>query len=240
MRCISLNPDKVLIVSSKIDVQQFTWQFLNKSGILLYQATTLEKAYEMYSRISFDLFVFEKVTENTLGLQQFVQFIRSKSDFIPIIFIDRDLTEHEQLELLKARVSFFVAGSASIAVLEEHIINTLMVQRKLKNKNFYIAEETDLKLGAFRFNPKRYEFFIHNKLIPLSSKEVKIMELFMENPQQVFSKKEIYLRIWNADNFNDNMITVFINQLRKKIAAELPDTEVIKTIWGLGYMFEPE
>ncbi len=54
----------------------------------------------------------------------------------------------------------------------------------------------------------------------------------MENPDQVFSKEQIYRSVWNDEHFDANTIMVFINHLRNKIEADPKNAKYLKTIWG--------
>ena len=75
-----------------------------------------------------------------------------------------------------------------------------------------------------------------NEDIYLTSKEYKILELLMSNPNKVFTKKNIFESVWNEPYFSeDNAIMVHISKLRDKI--EDNQNKYIKTIRGLGYKF---
>ena len=76
-----------------------------------------------------------------------------------------------------------------------------------------------------------------NEEIYLTSKEYKILELLMSNPNKVFTKKNIFESVWDEPYFNeDNAIMVHISKLRDKI--EDSKNKYIKTIRGLGYKFD--
>jgi DNA-binding response OmpR family regulator len=92
----------------------------------------------------------------------------------------------------------------------------------------------------FRFDQKRYQFFKNDQPIKLSSKEIMLMRFFMENPDQVFSKEQIYSNVWQDGQFDANTVMVFINHLRNKIEDEPKQARFLKTVWGIGYTFLPE
>lgn len=62
----------------------------------------------------------------------------------------------------------------------------------------------------------------------------------MENPNQVFSKEQIYNSVWENDQVDANTIMVFMNHLRSKIEDNPKNARFIKTIWGIGYTFISE
>ncbi|WP_214483411.1 response regulator transcription factor [Bacillus sp. SM2101] len=83
-------------------------------------------------------------------------------------------------------------------------------------------------------NENSYEGFLEGKKLQLSSKEFQILLFFTQHPNQVFSREQIYQRVW-GDDFGDlNNVTVHIKNIRKKLGK---NHDYIKTIWGVGYKY---
>ena len=59
----------------------------------------------------------------------------------------------------------------------------------------------------------------------------------MENPDQVFSKEQLYEHAWDDTYFDEQTVMVYINELRKIIEDDVSHPEYLKTIRGFGYMF---
>ena len=85
----------------------------------------------------------------------------------------------------------------------------------------------------------RYQLYKRKNQSSSSSKETKIDAIFIENPDQVFSKEQIYQSVWNGSELDANTVMVFINHLRNKIEDDPKQARYIKTVWGLGYTFCP-
>lgn len=72
----------------------------------------------------------------------------------------------------------------------------------------------------------------------LSPKEYKILELFIKNPKQVFSRDLILEKIWGLDFIGDSKtVDVHIRWLREKIEVQPSAPELIRTVRGFGYRF---
>ena len=70
----------------------------------------------------------------------------------------------------------------------------------------------------------------------LTAHEFDLLCLLMQHPGKVFSRESLYEQIWQNGYYGeDNTVNVHISNLRKKIAAIDPDTEYIKTVWGIGF-----
>ena len=101
-------------------------------------------------------------------------------------------------------------------------------------------KESKIMIGDFCFDKSRYQLYKKEEPIKLSSKETKLMQFFIENPDQVFSKEQIYQSVWNGSELDANTVMVFINHLRNKIEDDPKQARYIKTVWGLGYTFLPD
>ncbi len=78
-------------------------------------------------------------------------------------------------------------------------------------------------------------------LIELNAKEYLLLKYFMENPERVFTKKQLYRAVWDEDVFfDDNTIMVHISHIRNKIEADPKNPRYIKTIRGIGYKFHKQ
>lgn len=72
----------------------------------------------------------------------------------------------------------------------------------------------------------------------MTSKEFDILEFLAWNKGQVFSKEQIYDRIWGEYYVaDDRNITAYINKIRKKIEPDQSNPIYIQTVWGVGYKF---
>ena len=65
-----------------------------------------------------------------------------------------------------------------------------------------------------------------------------LLECFMRNRDIVFSKEELYSRVWGLDSYGDYAtVAVHINRLREEIEENPSDSKHIITVWGVGYKF---
>jgi DNA-binding response OmpR family regulator len=75
--------------------------------------------------------------------------------------------------------------------------------------------------------------------LTLTKREFDIIELLSLHPGQVFSKEQIYERVWGYDAEGDfSTVTEHVKKIRAKFAEIDPDTQYIATVWGIGYRWE--
>jgi len=96
-----------------------------------------------------------------------------------------------------------------------------------------------LKYGELKIDSKGYNVFMAGQKVELSAKEFEILNLLAANPQQVFTREQIFERIWGFNEFGDiNTVTVHIRKIREKVEPEPARPRFIKTVWGVGYKFD--
>lgn len=72
-----------------------------------------------------------------------------------------------------------------------------------------------------------------------TTKEFDLLTFLAENPNHVFSKEELFRKIWNMDSVGDiATVTVHIKKIREKIEYNTSKPQYIETIWGVGYRFK--
>lgn len=72
--------------------------------------------------------------------------------------------------------------------------------------------------------------------IELGAKEYKLLLYFMENPERVFTKRQLYHAVWEEDYYyDDNTIMVHISRIRSRIEDDPQKPKYLKTIRGIGY-----
>jgi DNA-binding response OmpR family regulator len=97
----------------------------------------------------------------------------------------------------------------------------------------------EVEAGPFSLDLAGCVLYKEGRALELSARELALMRLFLENPGRVFTKAQIYARIWDGDYCEDNTVMVHVSRLRDKIEEDSGAPEHILTVRGLGYKFAP-
>ncbi len=93
-----------------------------------------------------------------------------------------------------------------------------------------------LEWGDLRLDPNTYEVWYQQKLLSLSPKEYRLLEFFLCHKRRVFSRSEILEHLWDFEQMPEEAtIKVHISSLRQKLAAAGAPSDLIETVYGLGY-----
>ena len=80
--------------------------------------------------------------------------------------------------------------------------------------------------------------FVRGNECSLTPKEFDILLFLMENPNRVFSKEDLFERVWGLDALGDgDTVVVHVRRLREKIEPEPQNPQYVETVWGAGYRF---
>lgn len=151
----------------------------------------------------------------------------------PIIFLSAKNEERDKIKGLGIGGDDYMTKPFSLKELVSRVKAHLRRERRYRSDNE--DEVKSLKYNNLKIDLKGKAVFIDDTNINLARKEYEIIELLSLNEGQVFSKEQIYDKIWGYDGMGDvATVTEHIKKIRKK----LNEIDYIKTIWGIGYKWE--
>ena len=102
------------------------------------------------------------------------------------------------------------------------------------------GEIEQIELGDLVMNHVVHEARIGECFLELTVKSFELLWILASNPERVFSKTELYEKVWQEDFVDDtNTLNVHIHALRQELTKYASsNTPAIKTVWGLGYKME--
>jgi DNA-binding response OmpR family regulator len=93
-----------------------------------------------------------------------------------------------------------------------------------------------IEIRSLSLDPEARKVRVSGKEVDLAPKEFELLRLLMRNPDKVFSKEEIFDRIWGEDHYGDlSTVTVHVRKIREKIEANPSEPDYLETVWGMGY-----
>ncbi|KTD84185.1 hypothetical protein UQ64_28935 [Paenibacillus etheri] len=94
-----------------------------------------------------------------------------------------------------------------------------------------------LRLNKLILDIDNYVLRNDGKSFTVTPVECRLLALFMQNPDRVLTKREIYKQVWNHENFDDNNLSVFISKLRNILEPTVGSPHYLYSIRGIGYKF---
>ena len=153
---------------------------------------------------------------------------------IPILMITARDMEIDQVMCLESGADDYIAKPFSLAVLKARIVALLRRQGGQSEKAGQLIS------GQIRVDNKEMRAWKEDEELDLSLTEYRILKYFLENKNQVLLKEQILSHVWdNGGKFvEENTLMVNIRRLRTKVEKYASHPEYIKTVHGMGYLWE--
>jgi len=221
---------KILVVDDENDILEFVSYNLKKEGFQVKTAKDGNKGVELAREFNPDLIILDIMMPEVDGIEV-CRILRKDAQFKStlIVFLTARNEDFTQISALEAGGDDFIAKPIRPRVLLSRV--NALLRRILRTE---IKADVEVELGDLRIN--REQVMVYNKgvAIELAKKEFELLYLLASTPGKVFTRDEIFHKIWGSDVIVGNRtIDVHIRKLREKIG----DT-YIKTVKGIGYKFE--
>ena len=221
----------ILIAEDEADIRRLLAIGLEAEGYRVFQAPDGMAAHEIFKTENIDLAVLDVMMPKLDGFN-LLRRIRETS-VIPVLFLTARGEEIDKVMGLGMGADDYLVKPFSMGELTARVGAQL---RRCREYSGLRQEETALQYGALRIDRKTCSAYRDGAPIELGAKEYRLLLYFMEHPERVFTKKQLYNAVWEDDYyFDDNTIMVHISHLRNKIETDPQNPEYIKTVRGLGY-----
>lgn len=223
----------ILIAEDDNDIRELIKLHLSKEDYTVFLAEDGKKAIDIFDTNNIDLAVLDIMLPFVDGFN-ILKHIRNTSE-IPVIFLTaRGNDEDKILGLGLGGDDYMVKPFSPIEL-------TARIQAQLRRYYKYATGKQNdrIVLGYLILDKTSCEILRNNIPLELNAKEFKILELLIENPGKVYTKKQIYETIWEDTYYgDDNTIMVHISHIRDKIEEDPKKPQYLKTIRGIGYKME--
>lgn len=225
--------EKVLIVDDEIEIRELISTYLKRENIQTKECNDGREALLVLKQASFDLVILDIMMENMDGYEV-IRHIREQYKNLPVIFLSARQEEYDKVLGFGLGADDYVTKPFSpgefTARIKAHLRRE---QRRDIEEKRKVLEVADLRLDLNTYVVTKGE-----KEIKLSGKELKLLQFFMEHPNKVFTKIQIYRQVWEQNVEDDNAVMVYMSHLREKIEEDPKKPKYIQTIRGIGYKFQ--
>ena len=226
--------NKILLVDDEIEITEINKRYLEQGGYDIDIANDGKEALEKYKRNKYSLIITDIMMPNMDGydLISEVQYLNAEQ---PFLFITAKTTEPDKIYALSMGADDYIVKPFSPRELVLRVRNIL--RRIEKNSTDSISMLGDLEIN---YNSRIAK--INGKQLDLTVKSFELLWLLANNPERVFSKTELYEKIWQDEYVEDaNTLNVHVHSLRRILMKHSTEkTPNIKTVWGLGYKMEKQ
>ncbi|MGL5085769.1 MAG: response regulator transcription factor [Clostridium sp.] len=222
----------ILIIDDDKDLGMITSDVLEDNGYVVELSGSIEKAYEALQRTVFKLIILDINLPDGTGFE-FCKEIRRES-IVPIIFISARTSESDKITGLDLGGDDYLPKPYSLEELLSRVNANLRRTYGFTKEEKISFDNIDIDLAS-RIVKK------DGKIIKLSLKEFDLLKYLIKNKNTSLKKETIFSEVWGIFNeIEISTLAVHIRWLREKLENNPAKPRYIKTLWGVGYIFEVE
>lgn len=225
-----MNSKDILILDDDIDLAMIASDTLEDHGYTVEMADSIEKAYSLMEETKFKLIILDINLPEGTGFDFCIE-IRKEST-IPIIFISARTSDTDKVKGLDIGGDDYLPKPYSLAELLSRV-NALM------RRAYGFAQSNIFKFGNIEADLNMRTVKKKGQTINLSIKEFDLLKYLIQHKNVPLKKEIIFSEVWGI--FNDaeiSSLAVHIRWLREKLESNPSKPRFIKTVWGVGYIFE--
>jgi DNA-binding response OmpR family regulator len=215
----------LLLLEDDIQLSDTVKQFLEFKGYEVHCAYDGLQAQDIAYEKHIDLMLLDVKVPYVNGFE-FLKTMRSQGSEIPAVFIT-SLNSVEDVE------QGFTAGCDDY-IRKPFALKELLVRVESLLKRTFGTHEDKIELGkGLVFDTKELLLTLNNHRVSLKTKELKLLALFLQHPNELLSYEKINEALWNYDEDpSSGSLRTYIKTLRSAIGKEK-----IETIKNVGYRF---
>ena len=219
---------KILVVDDEARMRKLVKDFLTIRDFRVIEAEDGEQAVDIFFKEKDIALVILDVMMPKMDGWEVCKTIRRFSQ-VPIVMLTARSEEHDELLGFELGVDEYISKPFSPKIL------VARVEAILRRAN--VTQEEAVEIGGIYMDKAAHSVKIDGQPVDLSVKEFELLEYFLTNKGVALSREKILNNVWNYDYFGDaRTIDTHVKKLRSKMGEK---GDYIKTIWGMGYKFEP-
>ena len=214
---------EILLVEDSLAIIKGLEYSFKQENYNLSIATNLKQASKIIEDKKIDLIILDIGLPDGNGLDFYENTVKSLN--ISTIFLTAQDDEETIVKGLNLGADDYITKPFSTKELFARINKII-----LRNKKNTIIQIKDIK-----FDMDKMIVYKNDKIIELTSLELKILHLLFTNQNKVVKRDDIIDKIWEwtGNDVNDNTVTVYLKRIREKL-----DTDIITTVKGIGYRID--
>lgn len=225
----------ILIVEDDADISMIEEAYLESAG---YRTRIIEDGTLVNAAIQeeqFDLILLDLMLPGKSGYE-ICREIRDKTD-IPILMVTARTESVDKIRGLGLGADDYIAKPFDPAELVARVNANLRQYDRIHNTVKEEKEEVEeIQIRDVRILTNSWKVYKGDREIKFPNREFEILKFMAMNPNIVFSKEQIFEKIWGYDYMGDSAtVMVHINRIREKIEDDSKNPKILETVWGAGY-----
>ena len=227
---------RILIVEDDADISMVEEAYLEAAGFKTRIVTDGTGISSLIQKEEYDLILLDLMLPGKSGYE-ICREIRDEVD-IPILMVTARTESVDKVRGLGLGADDYISKPFDPAELVARVNANLrqydrMLQRLPRGKT---EEPEEIIIQDLRILVNSWKVYKGEKEIKFPNREFELLKFLSMNPNIVFSKEQLFEKIWGYDYVGDSAtVMVHINRVREKIEDDSKNPKILETVWGAGY-----
>ncbi|HEX2925177.1 MAG TPA: response regulator transcription factor [Ruminiclostridium sp.] len=218
-----------LIVDDEAPLAETTSEYFNMFDVKSAYVQSYNECIEFFDKNEASLILLDINLGNASGFD-LCKRLREKTQ-IPILFVSARSSDDDILIALNIGGDDYIQKPFTLSVL---LAKVKAVLKRYNSGSVHLSKAC----GDIIIDHNLCRVCVKGAEIKLKAMEYKLLSYFMDNRNRIISKEELFRNVWKDTVTGDGTLNVHIRHLREKIEADPNEPLYIKTVWGVGYIFE--
>ena len=226
---------RILIVEDEVAIADLEKDYLELSGFEVEIENDGTKGLERALHEEFDLFILDLMLPGVDGFEICKKIRETKNT--PILMVSAKKDDIDKIRGLGLGADDYVTKPFSPSELVARVKAHLARYERLIGSN--MPQNDIIEIRGIKIDKTARRVWVNGEEKQFTTKELDLLTFLAENPNHVFTKEELFRKIWDMESIGDiATVTVHIKKIREKIEMNTNKPQYIETIWGVGYRFK--
>jgi len=226
---------RILIVEDEVAIADLEKDYLELSGFEVEIENDGTKGLERALHEEFDLFILDLMLPGVDGFEICKKIREIKNT--PILMVSAKKDDIDKIRGLGLGADDYVTKPFSPSELVARVKAHLARYERLIGSN--MPQNDIIEIRGIKIDKTARRVWGNGEEKQFTTKEFDLLTFLAENPNHVFTKEELFRKIWDMESIGDiATVTVHIKKIREKIEMNTNKPQYIETIWGVGYRFK--
>ena len=226
---------KILIIEDEEAIADLEKDYLELSGFEVAIENRGDLGLERALKEDFDLFILDLMLPEVDGFEICRQ-IRDKKN-TPIIMVSAKKDDIDKIRGLGLGADDYMTKPFSPSEMVARVKAHLARYERLIGSG--TPQNEIVEIRGIKIDKTARRVWVNGEEKNFTTKEFDLLTFLAQNPNHVFTKEELFRKIWDMDSVGDiATVTVHIKKIREKIEQNSAKPQYIETIWGVGYRFK--
>lgn len=226
---------RILIIEDETTIAQLERDYFELNGFLVDLCHTGDEGLQLALHGDYSLIIVDLQLPGINGFDLCSQIRQTKE--VPILIVSAKKEEIDKIRAFNLGADDYITKPFSPSELVARAKAHLTRYERLLGKKEPV-QKSEISIRGLVIDKVAHRVYVRNQEVIFTTREFSLLEFLASHPNRVFSKNELFERIWGMDSSGDiATVTVHVRKLREKIEIDPSNPQYIETVWGAGYRF---